>query len=136
MGGAARAIGNEDLETKFDDAIKLLERPNTVVFNPSYVDARLHMCLANHAFISLSGCISRRSRQLLFLFSWVGCTAAGKHAKYRCPAFLYQKVMYDQSQIAEIRTSTRSALSASRPLVCNQKEKDSPPCGPLRAAQA
>ena len=39
MGGAARAIGNEELETKFDDAIKLLERPNTVVFNPSYVDA-------------------------------------------------------------------------------------------------
>lgn len=38
MGGAARAIGNADLETKFEDAIKLLERPNTVVFNPSYVD--------------------------------------------------------------------------------------------------
>ncbi|KAJ9123584.1 hypothetical protein QFC24_003800 [Naganishia onofrii] len=35
MGGAARAIGNPDLETKFEDAIKLLERPNTVVFNPS-----------------------------------------------------------------------------------------------------
>jgi ATP-dependent RNA helicase DOB1 len=39
MGGAARAIGNEELETKFEDAIKLLERPNTVVFNPSYVTA-------------------------------------------------------------------------------------------------
>jgi hypothetical protein len=37
MGGAARAIGNSDLETKFEDSIKLLERPNTVVFNPSYV---------------------------------------------------------------------------------------------------
>ncbi|KAJ9117931.1 hypothetical protein QFC20_000212 [Naganishia adeliensis] len=35
MGGAARAIGNSDLETKFEDSIKLLERPNTVVFNPS-----------------------------------------------------------------------------------------------------
>lgn len=43
MGGAARAIGNEDLEKKFDDAIKLLERPNTVVFNPSYVNTRRHI---------------------------------------------------------------------------------------------
>jgi hypothetical protein len=52
MGGAARAIGNPDLETKFEDAIKLLERPNTVVFNPSYV----HSCYTSHD--PFSNCLS------------------------------------------------------------------------------
>ena len=37
MGAAAKAIGNTELEEKFGKALELLERPNTVVFNPSYV---------------------------------------------------------------------------------------------------
>ena len=62
MGGAARAIGNEELETKFDDAIKLLERPNTVVFNPSYVDAEYDLETATLANpFTFAGCISRTS---------------------------------------------------------------------------
>lgn len=61
MGGAARAIGNSDLETKFDDAIKLLERPNTVVFNPSYVNSRhtTHIPSSNCLSGFAVGCISR-----------------------------------------------------------------------------
>jgi ATP-dependent RNA helicase DOB1 len=35
MGAAAHAIGNTELEEKFGKALELLERPNTVVFNPS-----------------------------------------------------------------------------------------------------
>ncbi|KAL1408467.1 ATP-dependent RNA helicase mtr4 [Vanrija albida] len=35
MGQAAHAIGNTELEDKFTKALELLERPNTVVFNPS-----------------------------------------------------------------------------------------------------
>ncbi|GAA97188.1 uncharacterized protein L969DRAFT_607201 [Mixia osmundae IAM 14324] len=35
MASAAKAIGNTELETKFVDALKLLERPQSVVFNPS-----------------------------------------------------------------------------------------------------
>lgn len=35
MGQAATAIGNTELEEKFNKALELLERPNTVVFNPS-----------------------------------------------------------------------------------------------------
>ncbi|KAL7424483.1 ATP-dependent RNA helicase mtr4 [Cryptotrichosporon argae] len=35
MGQAAHAIGNTELEDKFAKALELLERPNTVVFNPS-----------------------------------------------------------------------------------------------------
>ncbi len=35
MGDAAKAIGNTELEDKFKQSGKLLERPNTVVFNPS-----------------------------------------------------------------------------------------------------
>lgn len=35
MGQAATAIGNTELEEKFTKALELLERPNTVVFNPS-----------------------------------------------------------------------------------------------------
>lgn len=37
MGQAAHAIGNTELEDKFTKSLDLLERPNTVVFNPSYV---------------------------------------------------------------------------------------------------
>ena len=37
MGQAAHAIGNVELEEKFGKSLELLERPNTVVFNPSYV---------------------------------------------------------------------------------------------------
>lgn len=37
MGQAAHAIGNTELEEKFSRALEMLERPNTVVFNPSYV---------------------------------------------------------------------------------------------------
>lgn len=35
MGQAAHAIGNTELEEKFKASLELLERPNTVVFNPS-----------------------------------------------------------------------------------------------------
>lgn len=35
MGQAAHAIGNTELEEKFAKSMELLERPNTVVFNPS-----------------------------------------------------------------------------------------------------
>ncbi|WVR04355.1 hypothetical protein IAU60_001356 [Kwoniella sp. DSM 27419] len=35
MGQAAHAIGNTELEDKFAKTMELLERPNTVVFNPS-----------------------------------------------------------------------------------------------------
>lgn len=35
MSQAAHAIGNTELEEKFNTALGLLERPNTVVFNPS-----------------------------------------------------------------------------------------------------
>lgn len=35
MGQAAHAIGNMELEEKFSKSMELLERPNTVVFNPS-----------------------------------------------------------------------------------------------------
>ncbi|WWC67600.1 uncharacterized protein I206_101510 [Kwoniella pini CBS 10737] len=35
MGQAAHAIGNTELEEKFGKSMELLERPNTVVFNPS-----------------------------------------------------------------------------------------------------
>nr|XP_031861831.1 uncharacterized protein CI109_002660 [Kwoniella shandongensis]KAA5528903.1 hypothetical protein CI109_002660 [Kwoniella shandongensis] len=35
MGAAAHAIGNTELEEKFAKSMELLERPNTVVFNPS-----------------------------------------------------------------------------------------------------
>jgi hypothetical protein len=38
MGMAAGAIGNTELEEKFAKSLEMLERPNTVVFNPSYVD--------------------------------------------------------------------------------------------------
>jgi len=34
---AAQAIGNTELEEKFGKSLEMLERPNTVVFNPSYV---------------------------------------------------------------------------------------------------
>jgi hypothetical protein len=37
MGMAAGAIGNTELEQKFAKSLEMLERPNTVVFNPSYV---------------------------------------------------------------------------------------------------
>jgi hypothetical protein len=37
MGQAAKAIGNTELEEKFAKSLEMLERPNTVVFNPSYV---------------------------------------------------------------------------------------------------
>ena len=37
MGQAAHAIGNTELEEKFAKSLEMLERPNTVVFNPSYV---------------------------------------------------------------------------------------------------
>lgn len=57
MGGAARAIGNPDLETKFEDSIKLLERPNTVVFNPSYVDASCFSSSVSPAD-SVTGCVT------------------------------------------------------------------------------
>jgi ATP-dependent RNA helicase DOB1 len=35
MGQAAHAIGNTELEEKFTKSLEMLERPNTVVFNPS-----------------------------------------------------------------------------------------------------
>lgn len=35
MGMAAGAIGNTELEQKFAKSLDLLEKPNTVVFNPS-----------------------------------------------------------------------------------------------------
>lgn len=35
MGLAATAIGNTELEEKFAKSLEELERPNTVVFNPS-----------------------------------------------------------------------------------------------------
>lgn len=60
MGGAARAIGNSDLETKFEDSIKLLERPNTVVFNPSYVEIFCVMSSGSHTdstFCRVTACI-------------------------------------------------------------------------------
>lgn len=37
MGAAAHAIGNTELEDLFAKSLDMLERPNTVVFNPSYV---------------------------------------------------------------------------------------------------
>lgn len=41
MGMAAGAIGNTELEEKFGKSLDMLERPNTVVFNPSYVTSLL-----------------------------------------------------------------------------------------------
>jgi ATP-dependent RNA helicase DOB1 len=41
MGMAAAAIGNTELEEKFAKSLEMLERPNTVVFNPSYVSIDL-----------------------------------------------------------------------------------------------
>ena len=35
MGMAAGAIGNTELEQKFAKSLEMLEKPNTVVFNPS-----------------------------------------------------------------------------------------------------
>ena len=35
MGQAAHAIGNAELEDKFAKSLEMLEKPNTVVFNPS-----------------------------------------------------------------------------------------------------
>jgi len=35
MGQAAHAIGNTELKEKFSTSLKMLERQNTVVFNPS-----------------------------------------------------------------------------------------------------
>ncbi|CAD6588567.1 MAG: ATP-dependent RNA helicase mtr4 [Tremellales sp. Tagirdzhanova-0007] len=35
MGQAAHAIGNTELEEKFTASLEMLDRPNTVVFNPS-----------------------------------------------------------------------------------------------------
>lgn len=35
MGVAAHAIGNAELEEKFQKAIEILERPGSVMFNPS-----------------------------------------------------------------------------------------------------
>lgn len=64
MGQAAHAIGNTELEDKFTKSLDLLERPNTVVFNPSYVAdrplwrLRLRM-VANH----IQDCISERRAQ-------------------------------------------------------------------------
>lgn len=86
MGGAARAIGNDDLETKFDDAIKLLERPNTVVFNPSYVDARRHVyfvILANPVFSFLQ-VVSVNVDLVDSSFSLGYCTYWGKHVNMSC----------------------------------------------------
>ncbi|WVQ83968.1 hypothetical protein IAT38_006113 [Cryptococcus sp. DSM 104549] len=44
MGQAAHAIGNTELEQKFEKSMELLERPNTVVFNPSYVKSIMFRC--------------------------------------------------------------------------------------------
>lgn len=35
MVAAANVIGNEELKEKFEESIKLLERPNTIAFSPS-----------------------------------------------------------------------------------------------------
>jgi ATP-dependent RNA helicase DOB1 len=35
MGQAAHAIGNKELEEKFAKSIEILERPGTVMYNPS-----------------------------------------------------------------------------------------------------
>ena len=39
MAQAAKAIGNVELEALFVRSSEMLERPNTVVFNPSYVSS-------------------------------------------------------------------------------------------------
>jgi ATP-dependent RNA helicase DOB1 len=55
MGQAAHAIGNVELEEKFGKSLELLERPNTVVFNPSYVHLVLIACLLAILLSVLSG---------------------------------------------------------------------------------
>jgi N-dimethylarginine dimethylaminohydrolase len=40
---AAKAIGSEELEKKFNDALECLERPNSVAFAASLVGAILHL---------------------------------------------------------------------------------------------
>ena len=35
MAQAARAIGNEELQKKFEDSLERLERPNSIIFSPS-----------------------------------------------------------------------------------------------------
>jgi ATP-dependent RNA helicase DOB1 len=56
MGQAAHAIGNTELEEKFAKSLELLERPNTVVFNPSYVCADSHV---GKELLTMPGCICR-----------------------------------------------------------------------------
>jgi hypothetical protein len=59
MGQAAHAIGNTELEQKFASSLEMLERPNTVVFNPSYVTLHLLIyttndrtdCIYNHGIV-------------------------------------------------------------------------------------
>jgi len=41
MAQAAKAIGNVELEALFVKSSEMLERPNTVVFNPSFVSPSL-----------------------------------------------------------------------------------------------
>lgn len=93
MGGAARAIGNSDLETKFEDSIKLLERPNTVVFNPSYVatswsspsvsHADIINCRSQLVFIDIGIPVGDTSRQVLWTKGYCpSCITSGGRIYY------------------------------------------------------
>lgn len=53
MGQAAHAIGNVELEEKFAKSLEMLERPNTVVFNPSYVSVLAMETVANRQIVSV-----------------------------------------------------------------------------------
>lgn len=57
MGAAAHAIGNTELEDLFAKALDMLERPNTVVFNPSYVSLISFRMMAE---LIVTACICRK----------------------------------------------------------------------------
>mgnify|MGYP002718872061 CR=1 FL=1 len=61
MGQAAHAIGNTELEEKFAKSLEMLERPNTVVFNPSYVISLTHVWISDNQVVFVVRSASRAS---------------------------------------------------------------------------
>ncbi|KAK4684130.1 ATP-dependent RNA helicase DOB1, partial [Tremellales sp. Uapishka_1] len=59
MAQAAHAIGNTELEEKFNKSLEMLERPNTVVFNPSLIVSAV--CMVGGGRL-----ISHRARQIFY----------------------------------------------------------------------
>lgn len=89
MGQAAKAIGNTELEEKFAKSLAMLERPNTVVFNPSYVWCRsLRLDIKLTDCVVIAGCIFRKLvrgalMRLLSISISLPCTTS--HAFDRAP---------------------------------------------------